>query len=85
MGGDAADIDDVTTVARFHSLRHDLGQCNDREDVRLQHLLCVVEVYLVGGVNTQRKTRVVDEDIDLPELGRKRQDHSCELRNLANV
>ena len=85
MGCDTANVDDVTAVARFHSLRHDLGQCHDCKNVRLQHLLCIVEVALIRGINTQRESCVVDEDVNLPELARQRWDQLCQWLDLANV
>ena len=70
--GDGAEVDHVPAAARDHLRQERAGHVDQAGAVGLDHLLPLADVGPGGGLQPEGQARVVDQDVDLGELGRQR-------------
>lgn len=80
-----ADIDDMPPVALHHPGEEKAGAVHHPLDVGVDHHLPVVEVDLVGGVETESEPRIIEKDVDLAERFGQLGDGSLNALAIANV
>jgi hypothetical protein len=69
--GDRAEVDHVPAAARDHLRQERTGHVDQARAVGFDHLLPLVEVGLGGRLQSEGQPRVVDQDVDLGEVGRE--------------
>ena len=72
--GDRAEVDHVATSAGDHARQDRPGAVDQAAAVRVDHLLPFIQVSLLGRLEAQGKSSVVDQQVDLGELRGQRGD-----------